>query len=245
MTGPFPGFPVPLDGDDISGASSPSIAILPMSDQLPTMDPPAHHPTGCGPKTSPQLRENEEFMQSLCARQSADAALAADGRVLRIAAFASPFVMLVIADLLGVPEEDHEDRPGDAALGDGAGESRQQQGETLKHSPLEYLYAKFTCTSRTVVLPRADVLSGLAAATFPDGSLPEVIDVVWVAAVRGRKVWKILAEDRQARLRADRGLLRNFIEETLRWRALRCAATSGCRSAGERRRRGPPRRAPP
>jgi cytochrome P450 family 150 subfamily A5 len=74
------------------------------------------------------------------------------------------------------------------------------------------------------------VLSDLAAVTFPDGSVPEVIDVVRVAAnlfAAGQETTirllssavKILAEDRglQARLRADRGLLRNFIEETLRW----------------------------
>jgi cytochrome P450 family 150 subfamily A5 len=64
------------------------------------------------------------------------------------------------------------------------------------------------------------VLTGLAQAAFPDGSLPEVIDVVRVASnlfAAGQETTirllssavKILAEDRelQARLRADRSLL--------------------------------------
>ena len=106
-----------------------------------------------------------------------------------------------------------------------------KEGETLRHSPLEYLYARFSdYIEDRRRQPRDDVLTGLAQATFPDGSLPEVIDVVRVAAnlfAAGQETTirllssavKILAEDRelQARLRADRGLLRNFIEETLRW----------------------------
>jgi cytochrome P450 family 150 subfamily A5 len=101
----------------------------------------------------------------------------------------------------------------------------------MKHTPLEYLYAKFSeYIEDRRREPRQDVLTGLSQATFPDGSLPEVIDVVRVASnlfAAGQETTvrllssavKILAEDRelQARLRADRGLLRNFIEETLRW----------------------------
>ena len=53
----------------------------------------------------------------------------------------------------------------------------------MAHSPLEFLYERFTRTSRTAgASPRDDVLTGLATATFPDGSTPEVIDVVRVAA---------------------------------------------------------------
>ncbi len=54
--------------------------------------------------------------------------------------------------------------------------------DTLQHGPLEYLYGRF---SRYIEdrrrEPREDVLTGLATATFPDGSTPEVIDVVRVA----------------------------------------------------------------
>ena len=42
VTGPFPGFPVPLDGDDISDLIAAHRDELPYSDQLPTFDPPKH-----------------------------------------------------------------------------------------------------------------------------------------------------------------------------------------------------------
>ncbi|HEY6786840.1 MAG TPA: cytochrome P450 [Trebonia sp.] len=243
VTGPFPGFPVPLAGDDISVLIEQHRDKLPMNDQLPTMDPPGHtqHRGLLTTMITPvRLRENEEFMQRLCARQY-DAALGADaaggavggrGTAEFIGDFASPFVMLVIADLLGVPEEDHGEFV-QAVLHGAAGGmiGSSKEGETVKHSPLEYLYARFSAyIEERRRAPRADVLTGLAQATFPDGSLPEVIDVVRVAAnlfAAGQETTirllssavKILAEDRelQARLRADRSLLRNFIEETLRW----------------------------
>jgi cytochrome P450 len=234
VTGPFPPFPVPLEGDDISGLIAEHRDKVPMSDQLPTMDPPAHtqHRGLLTTMITPiRLRENEEFMQGLCARQY-DAALGPGGRCEFIGDFASPFVMLVIADLLGVPESDHPEFVRAVLHGEAGGMiGSSKEGETLKHSPLEYLYAKFSgYIEDRRREPRGDVLSRLAAATFPDGSLPEVIDVVRVAAnlfAAGQETTirllssavKIVAEDRelQARLRADRGLLRNFIEETLRW----------------------------
>ena len=42
VTGPFPGLPVPLEGDDVSAVIEQYRDQLPFSDQLPTMDPPAH-----------------------------------------------------------------------------------------------------------------------------------------------------------------------------------------------------------
>jgi cytochrome P450 len=232
VTGPFPGFPVPLEGDDISELIAEHRDELPMYDQLPTMDPPAHtRHRGLLTKmiTPIRLRENEEFMQGLCALQY-DAALGPDGKTEFIGQFAAPFVMLVIADLLGVPESDHQEFI-QAMLHGAAGSIGSSKGEELKHSPLEFLYEKFsTYISGRRREPGQDVLTSLAQATFPDGSLPEVIDVVRVAAnlfAAGQETTirllssavRILAEDKelQARLRADRGLLRNFIEEVLRF----------------------------
>jgi cytochrome P450 family 150 subfamily A5 len=102
--------------------------------------------------------------------------------------------------------------------------------DTLQHGPLEYLYERF---SRYIEdrrrEPREDVLTGLATATFPDGSTPEVIDVVRVATnvfSAGQETTvrllgsalKILAErpDIQQLLRRERDRVPNFIEETLR-----------------------------
>ena len=53
----------------------------------------------------------------------------------------------------------------------------------MTHGPLEFLYERFTdYVEDRRKNPTDDVLTGLATATFPDGSLPEVIDVVRVAA---------------------------------------------------------------
>ena len=77
--------------------------------------------------------------------------------------------------------------------------------------------------------PRGDILSELANATYPDGSTPDVMDVVRVAtllfgagqdttaALLGNAM-RIIAErpDLQTRLRADTALVPDFLEEVLR-----------------------------
>ena len=232
VTGPFPGLPVPLDGDDLTGVIAEHRDQLPMSDQLPTLDPPVHTDQRALLMrliTPKRLRENEEFMWRLADRQL-DTFLTEGGGEY-ISQFAAPFAMLVIADLLGVPEEDHP-RFADALLhgqsGTGAvGSTRQTE---LAHTPLEYLYQRFTeYVEDRRQHPREDVLTGLATATFPDGSTPDVIDVVRIAAnlfAAGQETTvrllssavKLIAEDPdlQGQLRADRDLIPNFIEETLR-----------------------------
>ena len=72
VTGPFPGFPVPLEGDDVSALIEEHRDELPMSDQLPTLDPPKHtdHRALLMRLITPKrLRGNEEFMWRLADRQ--------------------------------------------------------------------------------------------------------------------------------------------------------------------------------
>lgn len=230
VTGPFPGFPVPLEGDDVSELIAQHRDEVPFSDQLPTFDPPVHtaHRALLSRMLTPKrLKENEDFMWRLADRQF-DAALTGD-RCEFIGDFASPFAMLVIADLLGVPESDHDEFRG--ALLSEAGTIGSSGGDAMHHSPLEYLYAKFTeyIASRREI-PRNDVLNGIASATFPDGTIPEVIDAVRVAAnlfAAGQETTvrllsaavMLIAEDAvlQANLRTHRDLIPNFLEETLRY----------------------------
>lgn len=233
VTGPFPGFPVVLDhhaDDDITDLIAARRGELPFNDQLPTFDPPehtAHRALLSRIITPKRLKENEEFMWRLADRQL-DVALSGQGCEF-IGDFASPFAMLVIADLLGVPESDHEEFR--SALLSEAGTIGSSEGDTMRHSPLEYLYGKFTAyiedRRRT---PRGDVLTGVASATFPDGGTPEVIDAVRVAAnlfAAGQETTVrllsaavlMLAESPQlqGKLRANRELIPDFIEETLRY----------------------------
>jgi cytochrome P450 len=103
--------------------------------------------------------------------------------------------------------------------------------DSLAHSPLEFLYHRFSeYVEDRRRDPREDVLTGLATATFPDGSTPEVMDVVRVAAnlfSAGQETTvrllssalRLIAENPalQQRLRSERDLISNFVEETLRW----------------------------
>lgn len=232
VSGPFPGFPVPLEGDDVSELIEKHRAELPFSDQLPTLDPPehtAHRSLLMRLITPKRLKENEELMWRL-ADGLLDTYFAGDGEF--IGGFAAPFTRLVIADLLGVPEEDHErfaagiqgrPRPDGGGVG-------STGADAMAHSPLEFLYKQFSAyISERREEPREDVLTELANATFPDGSTPEVGDVVKVAAnlfSAGQETTVrllgsallLIAEDPslQARLRADSAQIPNFIEETLR-----------------------------
>lgn len=230
VTGPFPGFPVPLVGDDVSGLIAEHRDEIPFNDQLPTFDPPVHtaHRALLSRMITPKrLKENEQFIWRIADEQY-DVALT-DGRCEFISDFGSPFAMLVIADLLGVPESDHDEFR--AKLLTEAGTIGSSEGETMQHSPLEYLYGKFgDYISNRRRAPREDVLTGVATATFPDGSVPDVMDAVRVASnlfAAGQETTvrllssavMMIAEDAdlQAKLRANRDLVPKFVEECLRY----------------------------
>ena len=233
-TGPFPGFPVPLEGDDVSELIEEHRHQLPMSDQILTFDPPvhtAHRALLMRLITPKRLRENEEFMWRLADRQIDEFVAGGTGEFIR--GYGQPFAMLVVADLLGVPEEDHELFRKQLGAGP-SGEETRAVGSTgdraLTHNPLEFLYEQFTeYVEERRREPRADVMTGMANATFPDGSIPEPIDVARIAAnlfaagqettVRlfGTALQRIGDDpDLQQRLRDDRELIPNFVEECLR-----------------------------
>jgi cytochrome P450 len=229
VTGPFPGFPVPLEGDDVSDLIERYRDDLPFSDQLPTFDPPKHtvHRGLLMRLLSPgRLKENEESMWRLADHQLDEFVDA--GHCELVSAYAGPFAMLVIADLLGVPEEDHDDFRRGLGQTKGFGST---SGDTLSHTPLEFLYDRFTdYVEDRRRWPRDDVLTRLAQATFKDGSTPEVLDVVRLAAnlfAAGQETTvrllaasvQRIAEDAalQQRLRDHRDEIPAFIEEVLRF----------------------------
>jgi cytochrome P450 len=102
--------------------------------------------------------------------------------------------------------------------------------DSMSHNPLAWLYDRF---SRYVEdrrrQPRDDVLTALATTTFPDGELPEPIEVARVASnlfaagqettVRLLGAALQLIGDRpelQGQLRRQRALIPGFVEEALR-----------------------------
>jgi cytochrome P450 family 150 subfamily A5 len=222
VCGPFEPFPVPFSGDDVSDLIEAHRDILPFSDQLPSFDPPKHtdHRNLMLRLLTPRrLRENEQFMGRFADRLFDD--LLARGRFDFVTDYAGPFAQLVIADLEGVPEADH------ATFSEGLA----RMGGDLAHKPLEFLYAQFSeYIEERRRQPRDDIMTEMATATFPDGSTPSVHDVALLAAnlfTGGQETTvrmlsfaiRLIAErpDIQERLRADRSLIPNFIEELLRY----------------------------
>ena len=232
VTGPFPGFPVPLEGDDVSEIIEQHRDALPFSDQLPTFDPPkhkAHRGLLMRLLTPKRLRENEEFMWRRADRQIDT--FVERGACEFVGDYAKPFTLYVVAELLGVPESEHETFREELQGGHRPDQALGSTGDaTLGHTPLEFLYGRFSdYVEERRREPREDVLTGLATATFPDGSMPEVIDVVRVATnlfSAGQDTTvrllttalQLIAErpDLQQLLRDERERIPDFVEECLR-----------------------------
>ena len=100
----------------------------------------------------------------------------------------------------------------------------------MDKTPLEVLYDRFVeYLEDRRREPKGDVLTGLATATFADGSTPDASDVAKIASnlfAAGQETtirllgtaFLRIAEDAelQQRLRDDHALIPNFIEECLR-----------------------------
>jgi cytochrome P450 len=231
VAGPFARWPVPLEGDDVSDVIEQYRDRLPFSDQLPTFDPPKHtaHRGLLGRLITPKrLKENEEFMWQLADRQIDE--FIGRGECEFIHDYAGPFTLLVVADLLGVPESEHETFRKELQGDQKPKQTRDKDG-AVAHKPLEFLYERFTkYIEDRRREPRSDVMTGLATATFPDGSLPDVHDIMLIAsnlfAAGGETtarllgvMLRVIAErpDLQQQLRERRDLLPNFIEECVRF----------------------------
>jgi len=224
--GPFP-LPFDITGDDITEQVEAHRDQFPMSEHLVSFDPPkhtAHRALLNGLFTPKRLKENEEFMWRL-ADQLIDE-FVDDGGCEFASAYGQPFPLLVIADLLGVPEADHS-MFRQLLAGQGPAED-QSWAENM--NPLAYLDKWFTTyISDRRESPAHDILTGMATERFPDGSLPEVVDVVRIATflfIAGHETTarllssalRVLAEDPELQnaLRSNRDRIPNFVEEMLR-----------------------------
>ena len=101
----------------------------------------------------------------------------ATGRCEFVAAYAYPYALLSIANLLGVPEADHG-RFLDELLAYQAG-SLERPLEGNPFAFMDPIFLDYVEDRREH--PQPDVITKMATATFPDGSLPEPIDVVRIA----------------------------------------------------------------
>ncbi|MGV0643237.1 cytochrome P450 [Mycolicibacterium sp. XJ2546] len=229
VAGPFSGMPFgPGESDDVTELIEQHRAAVPMAEHITSQDPPLHTLTrGLLNKliTPKRLKENEDFMWRL-ADQQLDTFLD-KGSCEFLSAYAKPFSLLVIADLLGVPVEDHEEFKGVFAL-ETVGELGKEA--PTSHNPLEWLNEKFYAyIEDRRRSPRQDVLTELAHAKYEDGSTPEVEDVMNVStflfAAGTETTTKLVSSavrfiadnpGYEKKLRDDRSAIPAFLEETLR-----------------------------
>jgi cytochrome P450 len=230
--GPFPPLPFEPEGDDITAQIEAHRHEFPIFEHMVVMDPPAHERARsllAKLLTPRRLKENEDFMWRLVDTQLDE--FIANGRCEFLSEYARPFATLAITDLLGVPEEDRaEFRRALGAEKPAGNRVGALDGEPVGLNPLEYLDDKFSgYISERRREPRGDVLSGMASALYPDGSTPTILEVArpatFLFAAGQETVTKLLSAavqmlgdqpELQHRLRENRDLIPNFIEESLR-----------------------------
>ncbi len=225
-TGPLPPMPFTPEGDDITEQIEAHRGETSFGSMLVAQDPPAHSRSRSllvGLLSPKRLKENEVFMRRIIDRLIDG--FIDNGRMEAISEFAHPLATLTIADLLGVPEEDHPKflplfgpLPG------------QIGGDDLDNNPMvevgAHFYAYLEERRRE---PRDDVMTMLAQAKYRDGELPDLIEVVTHAAVlfgAGQDttvrllaaMLKTLGEkpELQKQLCENRELISAFVEEVLR-----------------------------
>jgi cytochrome P450 len=227
--GPLVSVPQPAEGESWAEVIERRRNEVPMGDQLMTLDPPKHtrHRALAGRLFTPRrLQENEEFIWTL-ADQLIDE-FADRGEIEFAAAYAKPFTLLVIADLLGVPREDHETFRGWLGGERGTvGDPRGRHAADQVFANLEPYFSRYMEERRAS--PGDDVMSRLASVRFSDGELPEVMDVVRLASIvfaAGQETtarllssgMRVLCEQPSVaeELRSDPEAIPNFVEECLR-----------------------------
>lgn len=177
--------------------------------------------------TPSRLRANEQFIAECSDQLMRDAV--AKGNCELIKEIATPFVTLVVADLLGVPADDRQLFMDVIEAGPPPG-SLNSDDLVSQNQPLVLMgmyFAQYVQDRREN--PRDDILSELANATYPDGSMPDALEIVRLATflfgagqdtsakLLGNAMRFIVEQPGlQQQLRADPSLIPQFLEEVLR-----------------------------
>lgn len=179
--------------------------------------------------TPSRLKANEQFIQAY-SDEIARTIIAKGGCEL-IREVATPFVTLVIADLLGVPAADRQLFMDviEAAPPPGSLDSGENDFSSPDH-PLVVMggyFANYIMDRRQN--PQEDILTEFAHSTFPDGSEPDMLELVKMATflfgagqdtsakLLGNSIRYITDQPGlQDKLRADPSLIPQLLEEVLR-----------------------------
>ena len=251
VTGPIPGLPFTPSGDDIVDQVNAARPKMAFSDQIVTEDGERHanlRSILATLFTPSRLKALEPKLV-----ETADALIdefVADGKVDLVRQYGGPYATLVIADLLGVPAADRvkfRDYLQDAIPAQ-IGATPEEMADNplakigkhifgyiaqrrLAQSGVGKLVGDFAAVFGVRKAQQGeDILGELAAASFPDGSKPTLIDVTSLGAFlfgAGQdttnrllaNAFRVIAErpDIQARLRAEPARIPDFIEEVLRY----------------------------
>ena len=222
------------EGDDISGQIASAKPANPALELLVTYDGDRH--TAARALLNPlfipsRLKANEAFMRDFADTMVRE--VVAQGHCELISKVATPYVTLVVADLLGVPEDDRQKfrdvidagpPPGNMDTADA------QQGAPQGSQALMFMAGFFfQYLSDRRANPRDDVMTELALGKYPDGTTPDIGEAVKSAMflfAAGQdtsakligNAMRLLCEDQelQQQLREDRTLIPGFLEEVMR-----------------------------
>lgn len=227
------GAPLPFSphGSDITDQIESHRLQFPGGDQVVNLDGEPHTRLRAFINTlfvPSRLKASEAFIETYCDTMVGDAVAA--GKVELIGTIATPFVTMVVADLLGVPMEDRTVfmEAIAAAPPPGSLDGRDpMEGDNHPFAVMGKYFYGYIADRRAS--PRDDILTEFAHAKYPDGSTPEVHDLVQLgmflfgagqdtsAKLLGNSM-KYLVERPalQDELRADPAKIPAFLEEVLR-----------------------------
>jgi cytochrome P450 len=179
--------------------------------------------------TPKRLKANQAFMTDYADKMVQEAV--AKGGCELMNEIASPYVTMVIADLLGVPAEDRDEfrEVIDSSAPAGSIDNLDQSSDQAV-SALDYMADFFVgYFQERVENPQNDLMSELVASTYPDGTKPDVAELVGLATfvfaagqdtsakLLGNAMRYIVDEPGlQQRLREDRERVPMLVEEALR-----------------------------
>jgi cytochrome P450 len=230
VTGPIPGVPFEPEGDDISARVEAERKSFPFADQVVTETGQRHLDLRSIIATLFTPSRLKALEPSL--RASADALIdefAASGKVDLPEQYGGPYATLVIADLLGIPEEGRNrfrewlQNAVPATVGAGPEDMKDHPFAKIGKEVFAYL-GKRRLANHPALRPFArllgltgegEILTELALARYPDGSKPSLVDITALGAF----LFRVIATrpDVQEELRANPKRIGDFIEEILRF----------------------------
>jgi len=178
--------------------------------------------------TPSRLKANELFLSEYADRMIRNAV--AGGKVELVSKIATPFVTIVIADLLGVPAEDRQAFMDAIEKAPCPGNLEGELALDSEDHPFMMMGSYFAgYVQDRLANPRDDVLSELTHAKYRDGTAPDAMDIVKLgmfmfgagqdtsAKLLGNAMRYIVDEPGlQEQLREDPSLIPAMLEEVLR-----------------------------